>query len=238
MQNKSNLPARLSALFLVLSLWNLYFEWMEQQVGIYCTKPLLMVTLALFFARSVKQHSRTRGLVLIAILFSVAGDTLLMFTEQEAGGPIFFLLGLAAFLVTHVFYSLAFLSIRKLPAGQLQKQPLLGIPYLIFFAFFLSWIWKGIPSDMLIPVVLYSLAILCMQLTALNLGRKAVGQQTYLLLVFGALLFMASDSLIAVNRFMGEVVQIGYVRIWIMSLYLLGQWMIALGASRYLNNER
>ncbi|MCB0642500.1 MAG: hypothetical protein KDC44_12710, partial [Phaeodactylibacter sp.] len=126
MQNKTNYSIGWAGLYLVLCLANLSFEWLENQNGIFATKPLLMITLALYFVRSVQEGSRTRQFVLIAILFSIAGDTLLMFTEQEAGGPLFFLLGLAAFLITHIFYSLAFLNIRSLPQGQLRKQPLLG----------------------------------------------------------------------------------------------------------------
>ena len=223
-------------LFILLCFANLFFEFQQNTIGIYCTKPLLMTILALFFYLEVGLKVKLARFIFFAIVFSIAGDTLLMFTESNAGGPLFFLAGLGSFLVTHILYSLGFLANTTFSTGQLKKQPFLAVPYLIFFGFFLSWIWAYIPADMLIPVVAYSMAILFMQLMAINLKRKSIGNRAYFMIVLGALFFMISDSLIAVNRFMGEAFHIDLVRIWIMSLYLLGQALICLGIIRLIKS--
>ena len=53
---------------------------------------------------------------MMALVFSVGGDTLLMFVEGDPGRPQFFLFGLASFLVAHIFYLIAF---AKYPSDQL-----------------------------------------------------------------------------------------------------------------------
>ncbi|MES2794478.1 MAG: lysoplasmalogenase, partial [Bacteroidota bacterium] len=78
-------------------------------------------------------------------------------------------------------------------------------------------------GDLKIPVVLYFMAILTMVLSALTLWNS----HSYGKIVFhGALLFMVSDSLIAINKFQFAVPFAGFL---IMSTYILAQWFIVDG---------
>ena len=80
---------------------------------------------------------------------------------------------------------------------------------------------------MKIPVILYTGVIMVMALSALF--RKAEGSS---LVLVGAVLFVSSDSLLALNKFdepfMGA-------RFWTMATYILAQFLIAAGMINYFN---
>lgn len=216
--------------YLLLSLLHLVFEWQQYRWGIIGTKPLLLTVLLVDYLRSCGFQRAFDRLMVVALFFSILGDTFLLFTEQSAGGVSFFLLGLGSFLVTHLAYAFAFGLVRSCRTGYLSQAPWWGVPYLLFFALFLYWIWPGLPTELRFPVVLYSMAIIGMQLMALNIGF-ARGEGWFLLMI-GAIAFLFSDSLIAVHRFLSDSVEIPMIRIWIMSLYLGGQFLLVVGAKK------
>ena len=80
-------------------------------------------------------------------------------------------------------------------------------------------------EDMLIPVITYVIAILTMAITA-SLRKGNVSNLSYNLVLIGALLFMISDSFIALNKFYTSV---PYEHIIIMSTYALAQYCIVIG---------
>jgi len=220
----------LLALYVVLSLLHLFFEWQQYRWGILATKPLLLTVLLIYFLHRYGFRQAFDRLIVLALFFSVLGDTFLMFTEQRAGGVPFFLLGLGAFLLTHLAYAFAFGLVQSWREGLLRRAPWWAFPYLLFFTLFLMWIWPGLPLDLRFPVILYSMAIIAMQLMAVNIGSEQ--GYGWRFLVIGALAFMFSDSLIAVNRFLAGSVGIPMIRIWIMGLYLGGQLLLVLGAKK------
>ncbi|MBL7708473.1 MAG: lysoplasmalogenase, partial [Chitinophagaceae bacterium] len=71
--------------------------WLEK-----ITKPLLMIVMIIYFVSSVNTNSSAlKKWIIAALVFSWLGDVLLMFQQEQ---PIFFLLGLSAFLIAHIFY--------------------------------------------------------------------------------------------------------------------------------------
>jgi len=81
---------------------------------------------------------------------------------------------------------------------------------------------------MKVPVILYMVIILLMLLSALNRYGKVNGL-SYILVVIGAMLFVISDSLIAITKFH---MNINFGGIVIMITYVAGQYLIALGCLR------
>src|SRR5689334_24603344 len=67
-------------------------------------KPLIMVSLGIYYWINVEREQRSMT-VLLAIFFSFCGDTLLMYEQRDG---MYFMLGLASFLMSHVFYILAY----------------------------------------------------------------------------------------------------------------------------------
>ena len=103
-----------SILFFCLAIVNLLSEYFEYTVGIYISKPLLMPTLMLLaWLAFPKPLSRFSKLILLALFFSFLGDSLLMLVEVFAQSDLFFLLGLSAFLLGHLFYITAFSAYKS-----------------------------------------------------------------------------------------------------------------------------
>ena len=74
-------------------------------------------------------------------------------------------------------------------------------------------------------IIVYALSLIGMSMMALNrLGR--VGRSSYMLVFFGSILFLLSDSMIALNKFYSEFWLAGF---WIMITYIAAQYMIMRG---------
>lgn len=182
------------------------------------TKPLLMPALLLGFLVGVGGVRRRAAVMLgsAAIVLSWLGDVALMLP-----GEGWFLAGLCAFLAAHVFYVLLIglhLAVRRLPLVSLAYAGW-WIALVALLAPHVGWmVW---------PLALYGLV----------LGLMAVGAtRASGAVAVGAFLFLASDSVLAINRFMPsvEVWQPGLV---VMVTYIVGQGLIILGATRHLRRD-
>jgi uncharacterized membrane protein YhhN len=217
-------------LFVLLAVLELTAELMGNETIILFVKPLLMPVLTIWLVRSTPGVRRfLRHTTQAGLLFATIGDILLMFTEG-AYGDLFFLLGLGAFLTTHLCYLGGFLSEVQLKNGYLRQRPFWIVPFLIFLFGFLYWLWPNIPGGMQLPVAIYALVISAMTLSVVN-TRERFERAVFFSLISGALLFMFSDSLIAVGKF-GH----GFPgsRVAIMLTYILGQWLIVRSVAEHL----
>ena len=162
-------------------------------------------------ALSVGGLSNTYGrIVLVALVFSWAGDLLLTFTSRPA-----FLGGLVTFLLGHVAYSIAFgvLGVNAaIAAAAAIAMTIIG---------FFIWRWLGPHvGDMTGPVVAYVVVITVMVVMAF----AAFGAGATVLIPIGAVLFYASDIAVARNQFVAP----GVVnRMWGLPLYYLAQVLLA-----------
>ncbi|MDB5282037.1 MAG: YhhN family protein [Bacteroidota bacterium] len=208
------------------------------------TKPLLMILLIAFYVKSVKgAWNKVHKLVVAAFVFSWVGDVALMFVGTEGNlmgipkNPHYFLAGLGGFLLTHILYAVAFLDVSdKKERSILSRRPLVLIPLVIYMLALLSLLVPAIGGNdatkpFLIPVLVYSAAIATMVLCATN-RYKRVNDKSFALVFGGALLFMFSDSLIAINKF---IYPFGISGIFIMILYIAGQYYIAKGCLSQFN---
>jgi uncharacterized membrane protein YhhN len=157
-----------------------------------------------------------RGFVRIclvgALLGSVSGDILLDLPSTKV-----FIFGLVAFLVGHLFYTVLFFRHAKRPDG-FDK---LMIAALVVLAGVMIWIFRGITPALYGPVVLYILVIITMSIGALLVPAENR------MLFMGALLFIASDVVLAVNKFL---IVIPYGRVINISLYFIAQLIIIMVA--------
>ncbi len=218
-------------LFLILSLLNIWAEYSFSRNLIFATKPLLITTLAIwFFIETKNKKSLFRKLILLALLFSVGGDTLLMFVEEDVGKQHFFLFGLGSFLVSQIFYLVAFLKYPSEEPGLVNRKKWWITIFAVYLAFFNWYLLPDVPKTVQIPVLVYSITIMTMLITCLNLNGK-IPSRTFRILFVGAFLFVVSDTLIALNKFKTGDFQIPMARVWIMSLYLLGQYFLVRGSA-------
>ncbi len=154
--------------------------------------------------------SEYRRWISLGLIFSLLGDVLLAWPGD------LFVFGLGAFLVAHLAYLKAYLS----DCRRLAVLPLiiaLGLGILIA---------NGL-GPLLIPVIVYGLAISAMLWRALARLGTDVPKRSALLAAAGALAFVFSDSVIGINRFVAPFHAAPYV---IILSYWLGQWGITASA--------
>ncbi|MEM7654554.1 MAG: lysoplasmalogenase [Bacteroidota bacterium] len=210
----------IGTLMLSLRFWAGSPLWLE-----YLVKPLIMPALLGFSWWKGNQRDRFRQYWLSgAILASWSGDICLMF---EGNG--WFLAGLGSFLMAHICYVVLFQRIHRhvdRPA-LLSTRPWLGAPWLLYGA---GLLWLILPDagGLRLPVVIYAGVILIMALAALNRWDK-VSPNSFGHVFLGAQLFLLSDSLIAVGKFLGEAFPVTYLSAWIMLTYMAAQYLIVVG---------
>jgi uncharacterized membrane protein YhhN len=233
----------LEYLYIITAAVELYAEATQNEVVRFFSKPLLMILLLVFYWQSVGagNWNRLHKFLASSLVFAWFGDVALMFVPKSFDdttliglpkNPNFFLVGLAAFLVAHMLYAIAFGNVsNKTQTPILKRKVWVALPLLVYMVTLLYYLVPSINGNVatkpfLGPVVIYSAAIATMVAFALNrYGR--VNDKSFALVFGGALLFMFSDSIIAVNKFLYPFASSG---IFIMVLYIAGQYFIAKGA--------
>ena len=198
----------------------IFFNWDTIR---FVTKPLLMVWLLVYFISITVPGAPFRNLVIAALLFSWLGDVFLM---QSASS--FFMAGLASFLLAQLLYTWIFLNARKRrnPAG--RWNPLMLISILVYTILLYAWLFRTLPNELRLPVLLYAIAIGSMLASAIHVYAKPF-ENPALLLICGAALFVLSDSLLAINQFIQPFPLAG---VGIMLTYGLAQLFIVKSISR------
>lgn len=190
----------------------------------YVAKPMIMLSLlGYFWMTSRGTNSPPYFLVFGAICFSFLGDVFLMFS-----GELYFLLGLGSFLLAQLAYCLLFRrDLSKGTSRTSHTHRWFAVPIILYAGIMLSTLWSTL-GDMQMPVLIYSLVIMMMGLTALD-RYNAVPPRSFWKVLIGALLFILSDSLIAFSRFGQEIMEIPYPGFLIMLTYILAQYLIITG---------
>jgi len=215
----TNTERQFTILFFIIVLIELLTGSTESlQNAHYIAKPAIIISLIFLFIKTSESLSRPiKNLTLLALVFSLLGDILLLFVNQSQH---FFTLGLVAFLTAHLMYVLLFLKHRNT-----DKSPFGFIGLLLIYATSLFYFLKDGLGVMLIPVVVYMVVILAMATTA-YLRKNKVNALSYGLVFLGALFFMASDSILALNKFHQPI---PWSNISIMVTYAIAQYLIVLG---------
>ncbi|MGF0240839.1 lysoplasmalogenase [Rhodococcus sp. IEGM1300] len=156
-----------------------------------------------------------RRWISLGLIFSLIGDVLLAWPGD------LFVFGLGAFLVAHLAYLKAYLS----DCRRLAVLPLviaLGVGAVLLGVL----IAHGL-GPLLVPVIVYGLAISAMLWRALARLGSDVPKRSALLAAGGAVAFVFSDSVIGIDRFVTSFHAAAYV---IILSYWLGQWAITASA--------
>lgn len=181
------------------------------------TKPLLMPVM--MFVVYLQRHSIPLYRYMLAgLALSWAGDVLL----QLKG---LFIPGLISFLLAHVCYIIYFIRLNKKQKGMLQLQPLIGLPVVIYIVIFL-WLLYPFLDALKIPVTVYGITIGIMLLMSINTKYK-VNPMTSTIFFNGALQFVISDSILAVNLFAMSSMVLG---LCVMATYASAQYLLVKGS--------
>lgn len=215
---------RNSLIFLVVS--GIYLLVLLLIPGVeYWIKPMLMPALLLFY---FLQAEIVDKFLVRALVACWAGDVLLMLEKQS---PIYFLLGLVVFLIGHVMF---ILTMRRLIRPDVQHgRPELTLLVMTAVLAAAAGVWLLIrekAGDLLLAVSIYEIVIASMFFHALR-RRSRTSRDSFLLMVFGALSFMISDSLLALNRWYFDDLQ--YAGFFVMTTYLLAQYLLVSGVLKH-----
>jgi uncharacterized membrane protein YhhN len=191
----------------------------------YVTKPATMLALLWWMWQSVGWGGSMLWFTLGAV-FCLAGDVFLMLPWDM------FIFGLLAFLLGHVAYVI----------GLNNSAPFINLWggfLIVILGIYLWWLYPKLAGGLSasrkkglkIPVLIYSLAISLMVYFALmTWTRPGWSMVAALSVSIGAVLFYASDSMLAWDRFLKPL---SHARLWVMATYHLGQIGIILGAMLY-----
>lgn len=198
----------------------IYFQWNE---GRYVSKPLIVLSLFIYFSQRAGRYTGTLYFRL-ALLFSLIGDGALLFEDRD---PLFFMVGLGSFLVAHIFYVVAFLRI-----GSHAKVQWPWIIFTTLYVGILLYVLQPYLGELTIPVIVYACALGSMLLVVVHAFPRPYAKPGIICLA-GALLFVISDSILAINKFYMGFPLAG---IAIMFTYAFAQYLLVTGAVKTYSN--
>ena len=222
-----------SNLFLYLFLSASATELLALQMGWDILQLISKPLIVLFLIGYYWSLSTTRSMVfVVALLFCWAGDVFLLFQD---GASSFFLLGLVSFLIGHVLYILSYRYFRwKDTSRELlgTQKVRFALPIVLAGTGLVVVLYPSL-GELRIPVMIYALVLTLMVLNAVfRYGRTS--STSFWFAFAGAVLFMVSDSLLAINKFMKPLPQASLL---IMLTYIAAQYLIVEGMLRHMEEE-
>ena len=200
----------------IVSLVNLFGEYKDSFILKCLSKPLLMPLLIAYYVLTAQDINI---LIILALFFGLLGDIFLLKSEQ-----LNIMLGIASFFLGHVFYITYFLI-----SIDFTFPPyfyLIIIPYIIIILGLFKLLYHHM-GELRIPGLLYMIIITLMSFTT-AIRYDAVKFIPYLLPLIGSLLFITSDTVLAIGLFKKEVKYGGVI---VMFTYILAQTLITIGVT-------
>ena len=190
-------------------------------------KPLLMITLLIYFWSESDHRKEEKWVkhVTLALAFSWIGDVMLMFTHKSF---MLFFAGLSAFLFAHIIYVITYTraTYRNKLSIRFSVVPILLLGYFIV----MSWlILPYVASIIQVPLAVYGF-ILLMMASAAWYRNGETNILSFQWVFVGALMFIVSDSLLAINRFSQTL---PFANQAVMITYIAAQWLIVSGLLKH-----
>jgi uncharacterized membrane protein YhhN len=222
--NKEKIARLVLYFFYINAIANLFAQVMNSDLMDFITKPLIMISLLIYYLSSRNQKTNMLTYLMIgAMFFSWCGDILLMLQAKHEG---LFVFGLASFLIAHLLYILSY-GRAVYPEKSKDSKTFIRtrIAFLIFVGLALIYMLSPKLDQLFIPVGLYTIVIVTMAIAAVMRKGRTV-DKSFIMVYSGALLFIMSDAMIAINKFLNPLVQ---ARLLIMSTYIAAQLLIVKG---------
>lgn len=199
---------------ILIELTNVWFDLPYR----FISKSLFIPVLLLYYISGVEKRN---SLFVVALIFAWLGDVFLL-----GEGSLYFALGLSSFMIMQILYTLIFLKDRQKPHSLFYPTLIFLILYCLSFNIYLA----PNTGSLLIPVIIYSIAIAAMAFAAAIRIKNSVA---YKMILFGVILFVISDSILSINKFAGSFWKGGF---FVMLTYMLAQYFIVEGYLRYSNS--
>src|SRR4030043_1903777 len=200
----TNVQKALLYIFLAFAILFIGLLPLEPYTGNFVIKAIPAISLAVLAFIAV---SGSRGkLLFTSLLFAAAADIAL---ELAAGK--YFVIGLGLFLIAHILLIVTFSRDFKF-----QKSKIPVIILLIVYSKMMAFVLTPSLKEMAIPVYIYMAAIMLMGIFASL--RASKNDFT----LYGAISFIVSDSVLAINKFMMPVPAADDA---VMSIYYLARFL-------------
>lgn len=156
-----------------------------------------------------------------ALIFSSFGD---IFLEIDENDKMIFICGLLSFLIAHVLYIRAFWF----------RECLAHLPFYVIgvlIAYYVTMMFYLLPSaeaELRIPIMIYGFIIALM---AAVTGARCYSSQFHKtsksLALSGALIFVVSDSILAINKFVSPIPN---AKMFVMITYYAAQTLLVMSS--------
>ncbi len=183
---------------------------------VFIFKPFIILSLLFLYVFSLPKRLKWYVMALELCFF---GDVFLMFSRE-----LFFIAGLVSFLIAHVLFV-------KIVVGRIKEFNFLkviysAIPFLMVFSLLIFTLKESL-HEMLWPVIIYGLAIATFGTVSLIDFLNTKSKKS-LLMLSGAIIFMISDSLLAINKFYNpaHLFEVGVMVTYIIAQYLIFRSMV------------
>ncbi len=195
------------------------------------TALVIAMCLLALLARNAPVYT---GLIAVGLVFCFAGDVYLI----DGDRPEMFARGLASFLLGHIVFIGALTQIQNLRGMALNLERELAVGAVLALIVLMLYVYmRPRLGDMRGPVLVYMVVIALMThraVVAVDLERAFPSQAV--LAAVGAILFMVSDTLLALNRFVFPATGAGASSdrqdaIWVLTTYYAAIAFFALSCS-------
>jgi uncharacterized membrane protein YhhN len=202
----------------VLAVLAIRAERVGARTQVYVFKPLTTFTILLIALLSPPPYRPGYHIpIVLGLLFSLIGDVLLMLPRDR------FLAGLLSFLAALVCYTVAFVNVAGFPVAWPAMIVLAAYGVLL-----LARLWPHL-GGYRVPVMVYAAVLLLMCTAAFHQLAQQTAPRAWLAFI-GAVLFVISDSLLALDRFAAAGAKPRQTLV--LSSYFAAQWLIAVSVTR------
>jgi len=183
------------------------------------TKPIPIWVLSFIAFSNGNKYGKWIG---TGLLFSSIGDICLELDKTTYPGKGLFIGGLLAFLVAHLLYIVSFLKSKL----DYKHATALLVPLGAYYFTIMSVLIPRMEPALVVPVLVYGIAICGMALFAIlrSFSNKTCGLKSRYCSLIGSLVFVLSDSILAVNKFAFPIQDAHF---YVMVTYYFGQTYLA-----------
>jgi len=218
----NNMTKGLTLLFFVVSILDIIGVALNNSLLQTIFKPMIMLSLFALYYFTVDKKNNW---YLFALVFSLVGDILLMDKNN------LFIFGIGAFLITQILYII--IIVRQMQRPSNFHKYLYAFLFVNYVVYLLTLLKPNL-GDLFYPVLVYGITISVFGLVAtLNYVSKRTRLALYLML--GAMLFIASDSMIALHKFHDPKI---FYPVAIMITYVLAQYLIYQFMSKDIDSQK
>lgn len=189
----------------------------------FVSKPLIVISLLVYYYYGSLRENRSVTFIL-ALLSCLAGDIFLM-------SPEYFIPGLASFLLGHTLFIFSYRQHQNestINSLQGLQRVRLAFPIILGGTGLVVILYSKL-GDLQIPVIIYAAIITTMVLMAL-FRYSRTSMDSFWQVFLGAVLFMVSDSVLAINKFLDPITNAG---LYIMITYTAAQFLIVNGILKH-----